>query len=91
MVSLDVPGLPPLFFVLGTRSSIVFLPSDEEQASGSSANFAGSTVGSVFFALAEAEAPEPESFASPESDEQPHDDEHHRDGGAGEYAGQSRG
>lgn len=87
-VSLDVPGVPPLVLAFGTRSSIVFFAIDV-QASGSAAYFAGSTVGSDFFALGADE--EPDSFASPESDEQPHDDEHHRNGGAGEYAGQSRG
>lgn len=92
VMSLDLAAVPFLDFAEGTRDVTVFLVIDLH-GSGSAANFAGSTVGSAFLlALGDADdSDEPDSFLSPESDEQPHDDEHHRDGGAGEYAGESRG
>lgn len=90
VVSLDRAGVPALLLALGTREVIV-LAETASHGSGSAANFAGSTVASVFCALGAEAEDEPDSFLLSESDEQPHDDEHHRDGGAGEYAGESRG
>lgn len=88
-------AVPFLSFASGTRVSTVFVWIDLH-GSGSVANAAfSSSADGLPLGLADEDAPgflsppEPESL--PESDEQPHDGEDHRDGCAGENASEARG